>query len=53
MKNHLLSLLPLLFLFHPAIAQFREDFDAATPAFASQGLPGWNAITGDGTGIFT
>lgn len=53
MKSRLLSLLLLLFPLHPAAAQFREDFDAATPAFASQGLPGWNAVTGDGTGIFT
>ncbi len=39
--------------FQPAAAQFREDFNAATPAFTSQGVPGWNAKTGDGTGIFT
>jgi hypothetical protein len=53
MKNHFFSVILPLFLLHPATAQFREDFNAATPAFTSQGLPGWNAITGDGTGIFT
>ncbi len=53
MKKHFLPVILLLFLLHPAAAQFREDFDATTPAFTSQGLPGWNAVTGDGTGIFT
>ena len=53
MKNHFLSVILLLFLLHPAVAQFREDFEAATPEFTSQGIPGWNAKTGDGTGIFT
>jgi hypothetical protein len=52
MKNPFLSVI-LLLLLHPAAAQFREDFNAATPAFVSQGIPGWNAKTGDGTGIFT
>jgi hypothetical protein len=52
MKNPFLSVI-LLLLLQPAAAQFREDFNAATPAFVSQGIPGWNAKTGDGTGIFT
>ena len=53
MKKHFLSLMLLSLLLHPAAAQFREDFDGATPAFTSQGLPGWNAVTGDGTALFT
>jgi len=53
MKNPSLCAMLLSLLLHPAAAQFREDFNAATPAFASQGLPGWNAVTGDGTALFT
>ena len=53
MKNLSLCVLLLSLLLPPAAAQFREDFDAATPGFTSQGLPGWNAVTGDGTALFT
>lgn len=52
MKHLLLAVLPLL-LARTVTAQFREDFNSPTPDFKSQGLPGWNAKTGDGEGIFT
>ncbi len=53
MKKYVLLVILLLVLLRPTAAQFREDFEAATPDFKAQGIPGWNAVTGDGTGIFT
>lgn len=43
-------LLTSLFL---AAAQFRAEFNTPTPGFQPQGIPGWNATTGDGEDIFT
>lgn len=42
------SVLPL-----PLFAQFREDFNAESAEFRSNGLPQWSSVTGDGEGIFT
>jgi hypothetical protein len=48
-----LSGLLLLYILQPAASQFREDFNQPTSGFREQSIPGWNAVRGDGEGIFT
>lgn len=53
MQQYICSLLCTLMLPLIASAQFVEEFEQGSTTFQPQGLPGWNAIDGDGTVAYT